>query len=281
MENLEKVYKKNTFLIILIGISGFCFGLLDWDSNLVDLFYLKYNHAYLVAIISANIGTARLIASIICIQLNHSRKPNFIFLSCLFLASIIALITAIAFEQQWLILFILTYLLEVIILEIFSGYQYAYVYHSLPSNLAMNAHSKRISLFKFTMAIGIMVAGFICGKYINHPLLIISTLATLVFTLIMLLVYQVKNFPKEEKRKEENLIKSLNIFRYTKYFRKWFGIRILGKFALSSLVVLLSLRVIDNNQNITMLKTVKSLEWILSGIGFFTSSYFIKKKAHR
>jgi len=142
----------------------------------------------------------------------------------------------------------------------------------------MNAHSKRISLFKFTMAIGIMVAGFICGKYINHPLLIISTLATLVFTLIMLLVYQVKNFPKEEKRKEENLIKSLNIFRYTKYFRKWFGIRILGKFALSSLVVLLSLRVIDNNQNITMLKTVKSLEWILSGIGFFTSSYFIKKK---
>ena len=61
-------------------------------------------------------------------------------------------------------------------------------------------------------------------------------------------------------------------------YRKWFIIRILGRFALSSLIVILSLKVINNGQNIVTLKTVKSVEWILSGIGFFLSSYFIRNK---
>ena len=86
------------------------------------------------------------------------------------------------------------------------------------------------------------------------------------------------NPQKVKEKKKDNLIKKLNIFQYTKYFRKWFVIRILGRFALSSLIVLLSVRVIDNGLNIVTLKTVKSLEWILSGTGFFLSSYLIKKK---
>ena len=52
----------------------------------------------------------------------------------------------------------------------------------------------------------------------------------------------------------------------------------LGRFALSSLIVLISLRAIDNGLNMITLKTVKSILWILSGIGFFLSSYFIRKK---
>lgn len=52
----------------------------------------------------------------------------------------------------------------------------------------------------------------------------------------------------------------------------------LGRFALSSLIVLISLRAIDNWLNMIILKTVKSILWILSGIGFFLSSYFIRKK---
>ena len=52
----------------------------------------------------------------------------------------------------------------------------------------------------------------------------------------------------------------------------------LGRFALSSLIVLLSLRVIDNGLDIITLKTVKSILWVLSGTGFFLSSYLIKRK---
>ena len=52
----------------------------------------------------------------------------------------------------------------------------------------------------------------------------------------------------------------------------------LGRFALSSLIVLLSLRVIDNGLDIVTLKAVKSILWILSGTGFFLSNYLIKKK---
>ena len=278
MENLEKIYKKNTLFIILIGITGFCFGLLDWDGNLVDLFYLKYNNAFLVSIISANIGTARLLAILFCIKINTSRKPNFVFTTCMILCSLIAIITAICFDLQFIIPFVITYLVEVLLLEVFSGYHYAYAYNSLPEDKAMNAHSKRISVFKLVQAVGIATAGFVCARYINNAFLIISILATIVFTIAIFFVKQVKNYPKANENKKENLIKKLNIFKYTSYFRKWFFIRILGRFALSSLIVLLSLKVIDNGQSIVTLKTVKSFEWILSGIGFFLSSYFIRKK---
>lgn len=278
MDNLEKIYKKNTIFIILIGITGFCFGLLDWDSNLVDLFYLKYNNAFLVSIISANIGTARLLATLFCIKINSSKRPNLVFINCMILCSIVAIITAICFDLQFIILFVITYLLEVLLLEVFSGYHYAYAYNSLPENKAMNAHSKRISIFKFVQALGIATAGFVCAKYINNAFLIISILATVVFVIAIIFTKQVKNYPKVVKCEKQNLLKKLNILKYTQYFRKWFFIRVLGRFALSSLVVLLSLRVIDNGQSIVTLKAVKSLEWILSGTGFFLSSYFIRKK---
>lgn len=280
MENteLEKIYKKNSLFIILIGITGFCFGLLDWDSNLADLFYLKYNNVFLVSLISANIGTARLIATLFCIKINTSQRPNFVFKTCMIMCSLIAVITAICFDAQLILLFVITYLIEVLVLEVFSGYHYAYAYNSLPEERAMNAHSKRISIFKFLQAFGIAVAGFICAKFINNAFLIISILATAVFIISIIFVTQVKNFPKVKEKEKDNLIKKLNIFQYTKYFRKWFVIRILGRFALSSLIVLLSVRVIDNGLNIVTLKTVKSLEWILSGTGFFLSSYLIKKK---
>lgn len=274
---LEKIYKKNTLFIILIGIVGICFGLLDWDSNLSDLVYLKYNNTFLISVISANIGTTRLIATLFCIKINTSQRPNYVFKTCMLICSVLALITAICFDMQFVVLFVVTYLLEVLVLEIFSGYHYAYTYNSLPEEKAMNAHSKRISVFKVTQAIGIAIAGFVCSKFVNNEFLIISILATIVFGIAIIFVTQVKNFPKVKDGKKDNLIKKLNIFKYTKYFRKWFLIRMLGRFALSSLIVLLSLRVIDNDQSMVTLKTVKSLLWVLSGIGFFLSSYFIRK----
>lgn len=280
MENLEleKIYKKNTLFLILIGITGFCFGLLDWDSNLADLVYLKYSNAFLISVVSANIGTARLMSTLFCIKINASQRPNFVFKTCMILCSLIAIISALCFDSQLIVLFVVTYLLEVLVLEIFSGYHYAYAYNSLPEEKAMNAHSKRISVFKFLQAGGIATAGFICAKFINNAFLIIAVISTFVFTIAIFFVTQVKNFPKAKENKKENLLKKLNIFQYTKYFRKWFVICMLGRFALSSLIVLLSLRVIDNGLDIVTLKTVKSILWVLSGTGFFLSSYLIKRK---
>ncbi len=278
MEQTNKIYKKNIIFIILIGIVGFSFGLLDWDSNLVDLVYLKYNDAFLISFISANIGTARLIATLLCLKVNSSQKPNYVFVTCMILCSIIAILVALCFEAELIILFVATYLIEVLVLEVFSGYHYAYAYNSLPEQEAMNAHSKRISVFKILQAAGIATASFICAKNINNTFLIISLLATIIFIVAIIFTTQVKNFPKRNKTNKNNLIKKLNIFQYSKYFRKWFLIRVVGRFALSSLIVLLSLRIIDNGQNLTILKTVKSLLWILSGLGFFLSNYFIRKK---
>lgn len=275
--NLENIYKKNLIFIILMGITGFCFGLLDWESNLSDLVYLKYNNKLLISFISANIGTARIISTLFCIKINDSKKPNFIFISCMVICSLISIITAIFFDAQHIILFIIAYLLEVIVLEIFSGYHYAYTYNSLPEELAMSAHSKRTSIFKILQAAGITIAGYISAKFITNAFLVISILASLTLLVTIILTLQVKNFPKSKAKEKINIIKKLNIFTYTNYFRKWFIIRILGRFALSSLIVLLSLRVIDSGLSLIALKTVKSLLWIISGIGFFLSGYLIRK----
>lgn len=277
-EKLEKTYRKNTVLIILIGIVGVSFGLLDWDSNLVDLFYLKYNNAFLVSIISANIGTARLLATLFCIRINTSKKPNFVFITCMILCSLFAIISAICFNLQFIIMFVIVYLIEVLLLEVFSGYHYAYAYNSLPEEQAMNAHSKRISVFKVMSAVGIACAGFICGKYINSAFLIISILAIIIFGIAIIMVKQVRNYPKINDEERENLLKRINIFKYTPYFRKWFSVRIIERFALASLIVLLSLKAIDSGQSIGTLKTIKTFEFILSGIGFFLAGYFIRKK---
>ena len=278
MEETNKIYKRNFLFILLIGIVGFCFGLLDWDGNLVDLVYIKYDNKFLISIISANIGTARLIASLICIKINDSQKPNLIFKTCMLLCSIVAIISAILFDSELITLFVIVYLLEVVLLEVFSGYHYAYVYNSLPEQMAMNAHSKRISVFKTIQALGVAVAGFICAKFINNAFLIISILATAVFFICIIFTTQVRNFPKVSTNNKSNLIKKLNILNYSKYFRKWFVIRFIGRFALGSLIVLLSLKVADSNLNLNTLKISKSLLWILSGISFFLSNYFIKKR---
>lgn len=163
---------------------------------------MKYNNTFLISIVSANIGTARLIATLFCIKINTYEKPNFIFITCMILCSIIAIITALCFDSQLIILFIITYLLEILVLEIFSEYHYAYAYNSLPEKMAMNAHSKRISVFKFLQAVGIATAGFICSKFINNAFLIISVLATFVFIISIIFVTQVKNFPKIKEKKK-------------------------------------------------------------------------------
>lgn len=278
MENTNKIYQRNFLFILLIGIVGFCFGLLDWDGNLVDLVYLKYDNKLLISFISANIGTARLLASLFCIKINDSQNPNFIFKMCMILCSIVAIISAVLFDSGLITLFVIVYLLEVLLLEIFSGYHYAYAYHSLPEQMAMNAHSKRISIFKVAQAFGIAIAGFICAKFIHNAFFIISILATFVFILCIIFVGQVKNFPKVTKDKKNNILKKLNLGNYSPYFRKWFVVRFIGRFALGSLIVLLSLKAIDSNLELNTLKISKSLLWILSGTSFFLSNYFMKKK---
>ncbi len=252
------------------------FGLLSWDNSIVDLVYLQYNSKFLISIISANIGTARIIATLFCIKLNDSSKPNLIFKYCMILCSLIALIVAFLFDFKLIIPFVLFYLLEVLLLEVFSGYNYAYAYNSLPEDVALKAHSKRISAFKLTHAVGVALAGFICSKFINNSFLIISILVVMIFIISIIFASQVKNFPKQKVKERKSLFEKLNLFKYSKYFRKWLIIRFIGRFALSSLIVLISVRAIDSNLNFTTLKAVKSLLWILSATGFYMSSWFNK-----
>lgn len=278
VKELDKIYKKNIIFIIMIGIVGLSFGFLDWDANLSDLVYMKYHNKVLISIISANIGTSRLLASIFCIKINDSKRPNYVFNICMISCSVVVILTSIIFKLEFIGLFAVIYLFLHVLLEIFSGYHYAYAYNSLPEEQAMNAHSKRISVFKITEAIGIAIAAYICTKYIDNAFLILAILSTIVFVVSMFFVSRVKNFPKNNEKEKVKLIKKLNIFNYSKYFKKWLVVRTIGRFAHSSMVVLLSLMVIDNNMSVPILKTSKSILWILSGIGFFLSGYFIKKK---
>lgn len=270
--------KRNILFIILIGIEGLAFGLIDWDSVVSDLVYLKYNDKLLISIISASVGIAKFIATLVCIYINDSKRPNKIFTICVTLGAMLSLLMGVIYKLNLVILFVIVYALECLILEVYSGYHYAYVYNSLPEEISTQVHSKRISIFKLTFMIGIAIASFLTTKYINQTMTIITIFSSIIFLGLILLIINVKNSPKNIAKNPATLKEKLNLKKYTKYYRSWLFTRFLGKFALSSLVVIVSILAIDNNLNFTILKTSKTGAWILSAIGFWISAYLIKNK---
>ena len=274
----QETIKRNIIFILLIGIEGLAFGLLDWDSVVSDLVYLQHNNKLLISLITANIGVAKFVATLICIYINDSKKPNKIFITCVILCSILSLLIGLTYHINWLIAFAILYVLCSIILEVYSGYHYAYVYNSLPDELATEVHSKRISIFKVTFMIGVGFASFFAIKFIDNAMVIVTFFSTIIFLLLIIPISKVRNCPKN---KEENIIplkQKLNLKNYTKYYKSWIITRFLGKFALSSLVVLISMLAIDINLNLAALKTFKTGAWLLSSIGFWISAYLIKNK---
>lgn len=274
----QQTIKKNIIFILLIGIEGMAFGLIDWDSIISDLFYIQHNNKLLISIIGANIGIAKFVATLICIYINDSNKPNKIFTTCVILSAIGSFLIGIVYQMNWIILFSIVYVLETVVLETYSGYHYAYVYNSLPSELATEVHSKRISVFKITFMIGIGIASFFTTKYIHSTMSIVTILSAMIFLLLILLIRNVKSFPKNKEKDKVSLKEKLNLRKYTTYYRSWLITKVSGKFALSSLVVLVSMIAIDNNLNLATLKTFKTVAWFFSSVGFWLSAYLIKNK---
>ena len=274
----KEIIKRNTLFIVLIGIEGFAFGLLDWESVLSDLVYLQHNNKLLVSIITANVAFARLLATLICIHVNDSNKPNKIFRICVILCAVGAMLVGVVYNFNLLILFAILYTIECIVLEVYSGYHYAYVYNSLPVEKANEVHSKRISIFKFTFMIGIAIASFLTTKYINNTMTIVVILSTITFFGLIIFINNVKNFPKNKEKNLVPLREKLNLRNYTSYYKSLIITRFLGKFALTSLVVLLSMLAIDMNFDLAELKTFKTIAWIFSATGFWLSAYLVKNK---
>lgn len=274
----QQTIKKNIIFILLIGIEGIAFGLIDWDSTLSDLVYLQHNNKWLISIIGANVGIARLLATIICIYVNDSNKPNQIFATCVTLCAMGAFLVGIVYQLNWIVLFAIFYMLEEVVLEVFSGYHYAYVYHSLPTDIATQVHSKRISIFKITFMIGIAIASFLTTKYMDDTMLLVTILSAVIFLSLILWIVRVESCPKIQEKDRTSLREKLNLKNYTKYYRNWLLTSLLGKFALTSLVVLVSLIAIDASLDLATLKTCKTVAWIFSGVGFWLSSYLIKNR---
>lgn len=270
--------KRNILFIILMGIEGLAFGLIDWDGVVSDLVYLRYNDKLLISIISASVGIAKFIATLVCIYINDSKKPNRIFIICVSLSAILSLIIGVIYKLNIIILFVIVYALECLILEVYSGYHYAYVYNSLPEEISTQVHSKRISVFKVTFMLGIALASFFTTQYISYTMTIITISSAIILLGLILLITKVKNYPKNIEKESIPLKEKLNLKNYTKYYRNWLTTRFLGKFALSSLVVLTSIIAIDNNLNFAILKISKTGAWLLSSIGFWISAYLIKNK---
>ena len=274
----QETIKRNILFILLIGIEGLAFGLLNWDSVVSDLVYLKYNNKLLISLITANIGIAKFISTLICIYINDSKKPNKIFIISVFLCAIGSVFIGLTYNLGWLTLFSIIYVLEELVLEVYSSYHYAYVYNSLPDEKATEVHSKRISIFKITFMIGIGIASYFTTKFINSTMIIVTLFSAIIFILLILPISKVKNYPKNKKDNIIPLKQKLNLNNYTKYFKNWIITKFLGKFALSSLVILLSMVAIDSNLNLTVLKTSKTIAWFLSSVGFWLSAYLIKNK---
>ena len=275
----ESNYRKNIIFILIMGIEGIAFGLLDWGNVVSDLVYIQNKQKILISLITANIGVAKIIATLTSVYINDYKKPNKIFTMCVVLCAIGSILVGITYNLGWLIAFAIIYILEIMILEIYSSYHYAYVCNFLPGELATQVHSKRISIFKITFMVGIGIASFLTTKFINNTMSIVTIFSAIILLSLLFPISQVKNQIQNKERKIEPLKQKLNLKNYTSYYQNWLVTRVLGKFALSSLVVLLSMVAIDRNLNVAMLKTFKTAGWFFSAIGFWLSAYLIKNKA--
>jgi hypothetical protein len=126
--------------------------------------------------------------------------------------------------------------------------------------------------------IGIGIASFLTTKFMNNTMIIVTISSAIVLLALILPISKVKNCPKNKEEISVPLKQKLNLRNYTKYYKSWVITRFLGKFALSSLVVLLSMIAIDSNMDLATLKTFKTGAWFLSSIGFWISAYLIKNK---
>lgn len=272
----QEVVKNNILFILLIGIEGLAFGLIDWSGIVSDILYVQYNNKILISIIGASIAIAKFLATLICIYLSNSKKSNKIFIVCQFLCAFATLAFGIFYKMQWIILFAFFYVLESLIMEVYSGYHYAYVHNSLPEDIAVEVHSKRICIFKMTFMLGLAIAGFWTTRNIENTIIFSAILAFFTFTTLIYFTKNVKGEPKEKAVDTVKLKDKLDLQNYTKYYKSWLLTKFLGKFALSSLVVVLSMMAIDKNFELTYLKLFKTISWTLSAIGFGMSAYLIK-----
>ena len=126
--------------------------------------------------------------------------------------------------------------------------------------------------------IGIGIASFLTTKFMNSTMIFVTVFSAIVFLLLIIPIFKVKNCPKNKEENRTPLMEKLNLKNYTKYYKNWVITRFSGKFALSSLVVLLSIIAIDSNLDLTMIKTFKTGAWFFSSIGFWLSAYFIRNK---
>lgn len=275
---VKELVNKNKKYILLLGILGICYALLDWDINISDLFYLKYNNKVLISIITAGIGLSRFIATFVCVKINDTKKPNMVFNILIIFCMITTIISCLFYQYGFAIYFTIVYLLLQVFLEILSSFHFPYVSKSLPDNQIIQTHSKRISIFKILNAAGVALASFICTTFYNKSFLIICALCTIIFLITIMIVINIKNINIKSMKNEESYLQKFNIKKYSYNFKIWSIVRIIGKFSTASLVVILSLKALESNVDILALKTSKTLLWIFSSIGFFLSGYFIKKK---
>ncbi len=274
----KELINKNKKYILLLGILGICYALLDWDINISDLFYLKYNDKVLISIITAGIGLSRFIATFVCVKINDTKKPNMVFNILIIFCIITTIISCLFYQYGFAIYFTIVYLLLQVFLEILSSFHFPYVSKSLPDEQIIQIHSKRVSVFKILNAVGVSLASFICTTFYNKSFLIICALCMVIFLIAMIFVINIKNINIKSMKNEKTYLQRFNIKEYSHSFKIWSVVRVIGKFSTASLVVILSLKLLESNINILALKTSKTLLWVFSSIGFFLSGYFIKKK---
>lgn len=274
----KELINRNKKLILILGILGICYALLDWDINISDLFYIQYNNKILISIITAGIGLSRFIATLVCVKINDSDKPNRIFNILILFCIVTTIVSCLFYQYGFAIYFTIIYLLLQVFLEILSSFHFPFVSKSLPEDEVIQTHSKRVSIFKILNAVGIALASFIATTFYNKAFFIIAVICMIIFLLSIFIIINIKNVNLKNKVKKESYFQKFDIRKYSYNFKIWTIVRIIGKFSTASLIVILSLKAIELNISLSALKISKTLLWVFSSIGFFFAGYFIKRK---
>ncbi len=264
--------------VVMLSILGICFAFLGWADVVSDFTYRKFSQFENIVLIISIIG---FIHSVLCILGNlivikfSNRNPQKLFNRLLLICSVLVLIVGVSTFANNIYVFSISYIIYLAFLELLSMYHFAFETSATVNNRYIPVENKRKTIFKIIQCISTIVSNLIIIKYFDFGFLCTTIIASITFIVTYFNIRNIKCREISNSDKNESFFEKLKIKKYSKTIKKYGLATIITRFALSNILIVFSMHLLENNMEFSLLKEIKNY-----AVAFAIIAYFVVKKAN-
>lgn len=264
--------------IVMLSILGICFAFLGWSEVVSDFIYKKFSQFDNIVLIISIIG---FIHSVLCILANlivikiSNRNPKKLFNKLLLICSVLVLIVGISTFSNNIYIFSIIYIVYLTFLELLSMYHFAFESSATENNRYIQIENKRKTLFKIVQSIATIISNIMIIKYFDFGFLSTTIISSITFIIVYFNIKNVRCREIGNAVKSESFLEKLKIKKYSKNIKRYGIATIITRFALSNVLIVFSMHLLENNMEFALLKEIKNY-----AVAFAIIAYFVVKKAN-